>query len=285
MISNVTIIGSGLIGGSFLLALKKALPDVCISVVDKITIKSDYIEHSYSPDQLESALKNADLIYLATNVQTILEYISRIGPFLKKGVIITDAGSTKQLICEKSSQCLPKHISFIGGHPMTGSHQKGFDHAAAAYFQDATYLLTPTKETNSEDLEKLSDLIHQIGSQTYRLNPIAHDIVVANISHLPQILSLTLMNEVDQLNQENHHIFQLAGGGLKDMTRIASSSYDMWKDIFHTNSDAIVEAIDYYISYLQNFKKKIKRKEDLTDEFHKANTAKKLMMEKTNLKD
>ena len=224
------------------------------------------------------AVAGSQLIILATNIKLIMHYLEELGKEITADIIITDVGSTKYDICQKALTCLPPCATFIGGHPMTGSHLSGFQHANLSYFENSTYILTPPKHCNPVYLKALTNLVHKIGALPVHLSPSIHDIVVANISHLPQLISIALLNDIAILDKENPYIFKLAGGGLKDMTRIAASDYQMWQDIFATNHTAIKEAIDYFISYLDRLKTQLPG-QPLAVEFNLANDSRKRLME------
>lgn len=273
---KITIIGVGLIGGSLGLALKEKKPDFKIVGIDKQEIIKKAIARSAIDEgtvNLEEGIKDADIVIIATPVKTILKLLTQINPFLKKGCIVTDTGSTKQQIVQKANKVLSKDIFFIGGHPMAGSEEYGIDSANSHLFQDKTYILTPTKKSNLIAIEKISSLIKMIGGKRLILNSLEHDRIVGTVSHLPQIMAVSLVNMVSELvrKENNNNYFKAVGEGFKDMTRIASSPYKIWEDICDTNQENILEMIQEFRNYLEVIEDKLKNDpSSLKEEFQKA---------------
>jgi len=273
---KITIIGVGLIGGSLGLALKEKKPNFKIIGKDKQEIIEKAIARGAIDEgtvNLEEGIKEADIIIIATPVKTILNILTQINPFVKKGCLVTDTGSTKARIIETANQVLPQDIHFIGGHPMTGSEKYGIDSASPRLFQDKTYVLTPTKKSNLVALEKIFLLIEMIGAKKLILDPLEHDRIVGGVSHLPQIMAVSLINMVSELVQKenNNNYFKAIGRGFKDMTRIASSPYKIWEDICDTNQENILEMIQEFRNYLEVIEGKLKNDpSSLKEEFQKA---------------
>jgi len=273
---KITIIGVGLIGGSLGLALKKKNPKFKISGIDKLEIIEKAIARGAIDEgtiNLENGTKEADIIILATPVKTIIDLLPRISPFIKKGCIVTDTGSTKGQIVETAEKILSKEVYFIGGHPIAGSEKYGIDSADPHLFQDKTYILTPTKDTNLLALKKIFLLIKIINAKRLILDPLEHDRIVGAVSHLPQIMAVSLTNMIGELGQQenNDNYFKTIGEGFKDMTRIASSPYKMWEDICETNQENILEMIQEFRNYLRIIEDKLKNNPgNLKEEFQKA---------------
>jgi prephenate dehydrogenase len=237
---KITIIGVGLIGGSFGLALKEKKPNFKIVGVDKQEIIEKAIARGAIDEgtvNLEKGIKEADIVIIATPVKIILNILTQINPFLKKGCIVTDTGSTKKQIVERANEVLSKDVFFIGGHPMAGSEEYGIESANPYLFQDKTYILTPAHKSDLGALEKISLLIKMIGANRLILDLIEHDRIVGAVSHLPQIIAVSLINTIGELalRGNNNNYFKAVGEGFKDMTRIASSPYKIWEDICDTN--------------------------------------------------
>ena len=275
--NKITIIGVGLIGGSLALALKKKKPNSKIIGIDKQEIIEKAIARGAINEgtvNLEEGIKEADIIIIATPVKTILDILTQINPFLKKGCIVTDTGSTKRQIVEKANEVLSKDIFFIGGHPMAGSEKYGIESASPHLFQDKTYILTPTKKSNLIAIEKIFSLIKMIGANKLILDPLEHDRIVGAVSHLPQIMAVSLMSMVNELAQKenNNNYFKAIGEGFKDVTRIVSSPYKIWEDICDTNQENILEMIQEFRNYLGVMEGKLKNDpSSLKEEFQKAN--------------
>ncbi|MCJ7789421.1 MAG: prephenate dehydrogenase/arogenate dehydrogenase family protein, partial [Candidatus Atribacteria bacterium] len=221
---KITIIGVGLIGGSLGLALKKKNPKFKISGIDKLEIIEKAIARGAIDEgtiDLENGIKEADLIIIATPVKTIIDLLPRINPFIKKGCIVTDTGSTKGQIVETAEKILAKEVYFVGGHPIAGSEKYGIDSADPYLFQDKTYILTITKDTNLLALKKILLLIKIINAKKLILDPLEHDRIVGAVSHLPQIVAISLTNMIGELGQleNSDNYFKAIGEGFKDMTR------------------------------------------------------------------
>jgi len=167
---------------------------------------------------LEEGIKEADIVIIATPVKTILNILTQINPFLKKGCLVTDTGSTKQQIVQKANKALSKDVFFIGGHPMAGSEKYGIESADPYLFHNKTYILTPTHKNNLKALEKISLLIKTIGAKELILDPLEHDKIVSAVSHLPQIIAVSLINAIGELDLRgnNNNYFKAVGEGFKD---------------------------------------------------------------------
>jgi len=274
--SKVSIIGVGLIGGSLGLALKEKKPNFKIIGIDKQEIIEKAIFRGAIDEgtaNLEEGIKEADVVILATPVKTILDLLPKINPFLKKECLVTDTGSTKTQIVKRANKVLSKDIHFIGGHPMAGSEKYGINSADPHLFLDKTYILTPTNKSNLVALEKTSSIIRMIGAKRLILDTLDHDRIVGAVSHLPQIMAVSLINMINILTQEedNNNYFKSIGEGFKDMTRIASSPYKIWEDIYKTNQENILEMIQEFRNYLEVIEDKLKNDpRSLKEEFQKA---------------
>jgi len=273
---KITIIGIGLIGGSLGLALKENRPKFKIIGVDRKEVIKKALSRGAIDEGIvnpEEGIKEADVVILATPVKTILDLLPQINPFLKKGCLVTDTGSTKQQIVKRANEVLSKDIHFIGGHPMAGSEKYGIDSSNSHLFQEKTYILTPTHKSNLAALEKIFLLIRMVGAKTLILDPLDHDRIVGAVSHLPQIIALSLINTVDELalRENNNNYFKAVGEGFKDMTRITSSPYKIWEDICETNQQNILEMIQEFRNYLKVIEDKLKNNpRSLKEEFQKA---------------
>jgi len=273
---KITIIGVGLIGGSLGLALKEKHLNFKIVGIDKQEIIEKAIARGAIDEgtvNLEEGIKEADIIIIATPVKTILNILTQINPFLKKGCLVTDTGSTKKQIVQKANKILSKDIFFIGGHPMAGSEECGIESADPYLFHNKTYILTPALKSNLRALKKVSLLIKMIGAKKLILDPLEHDRIVSAVSHLPQIIAVSLINTIGELalRGNNYNYFKAVGEGFKDMTRIASSPYKMWEDICDTNQENILEIIQEFKNYLEVIEHKLKNNPNsLKEEFQKA---------------
>ena len=274
--NQVSIIGVGFVGGSLALALKQyGLAKKIIGISRDETIKKaldlKIIDDGFTYQEIDKGIDGSSLIILCSPINVIIEHIKILSKIVSSGTVITDIGSTKVKILETAFDVLPDDVYFIGGHPMAGSEQSGVDTAEADIFNNKAYILIPKSNTPGEIIEKLKNTVVSIGSIPYILDAETHDKIVAVVSHLPQTISIALMNTVGSINKNpGEYYFKLAGGGLNDMTRIASSSFRIWKDIYETNEDNIKKAISFYIKRLEEIRDMVGDKE-LEKEFEKSN--------------
>jgi len=242
-IECAAIVGVGLIGGSFGMALKKRrLADKVIGVgrnPERLQRAVDLGAVESWVTDLESGVREADLIYVSTPVGLELDFIRRIVRYAKAGCVITDAGSTKAEICRGADDLMKEGISFVGGHPMAGSESVGVDAANPDLFVNAAYVLTPTKDTNPDALALVHGLAEGIGSRIIVMDPESHDRCAAVISHLPHLIAAALVSLAQSQSLTDPQVFDLIAGSFRDMTRVASSSPVLWRDICLTNPEAI----------------------------------------------
>jgi prephenate dehydrogenase len=251
---HVAIVGLGLIGGSFALALKRARLAERITAWDnEETIQEasrrgiiDGAEDAFGSGQTSEA----DLIYLAAPVGAIINFLFKSGDSLKPGAIVTDAGSTKREICEAARDKLSGAVHFVGGHPMAGSHKRGIYHADADLFRDAPYAIVPCQEMKTLDeprtqaVNTVIEVVSKIGGKPIVLTTEEHDRIVARVSHAPQLISTALA--VMAAGSDEAKAIALAGSGFTDMTRLAASDWSVWEDICRSNGDEIACALDEF---------------------------------------
>ncbi len=257
---NITIIGLGVIGGSLGLASKQTDPHIIVTGFDSVANIEAALHHNaidFGSISLPSLLHDADIIFLCTPVHTIIELLPTIAKYCKHSAIITDVGSTKSEITNAAKKIFRKNGIFIGGHPMAGSEGKGIEFADALLFQNATYVLCADR-SQKRKISKLTTLLHSIGARVLFLSAKDHDRIAASISHLPQLIAVAMMNMVERKNKKHPGYLQLAAGGFRDITRIASSPYAMWNDILATNAVEIKNAVKEFSSLLTQFEKDLK---------------------------
>ncbi|MBI2149864.1 MAG: prephenate dehydrogenase/arogenate dehydrogenase family protein [Acidobacteria bacterium] len=234
-LTNVTIFGAGLIGGSLALALKRAFPGVCVAGVDK----PEVLERAERLKIIDAAgARPADLVVIATPVGDILKLLDR---FISGETLVTDVGSTKAAICHKAERL---GVPFVGGHPMAGLEQSGPEAASADLFNDAAYFLCRVRTTPPGAMERMQDIVKAVGATPHVISPEEHDRLVARISHLPQMIS-TLLADHTAAHKN------IAGPGLRSMTRLAGSPFHVWRDIFKT-SGFLPHELQSFIQRLQN---------------------------------
>jgi prephenate dehydrogenase len=258
-VTDVSIVGVGLIGGSFALALRAAGFKGRIIGVSSAPAIQAALEHRVIDEALPLAEAAAvsDLIYLAQPIEKILETLDALDAQVRPGTLITDAGSTKSAIVERASKSI-RRGRFIGGHPMAGKESRGVEKADAALFQGRPYVLT----AHDAELEKW---IAAIGGRLVVLSAEEHDRLVAVTSHLPQLISTALASVIGA----EDGAARVAGPAAIDLTRLALSPYDIWRDIFNTNSGSIEAALGVFIKKLEDLRAKLRRPE-MQAEFEKA---------------
>lgn len=267
---KVTIVGTGLMGGSVGMAIKKHhLAHEVIGVARQHTslaaaLKNRAIDRA--GHDLKKSVQDADLVILATPAKTIIDLLPEVGKSAKRGAIITDMGSTKTAIVDAAQKHIPSHVFFVGSHPLAGSEKKGAVNSSAELFHNSVCVITPTEKSNKQAVDKVRAFWTKIGAIVKSLPPLEHDRILAHVSHLPHLLSFGLMNNIPQ------ECLELAPQGLKDMTRIAASDPDMWSDICFTNSKNILQALDEYVKILAVFRKSIVTKDEhnLIESFKKS---------------
>jgi prephenate dehydrogenase len=261
-VPNLTIIGVGLIGGSFARAIREA---GCVQHITgygrneenlKLAVELDVID-DYSQD-IKTAVHNADLIFIATPVGSIKQVLSEIKNSLKGGVIITDAGSTKTSVINAFKDVFGTVPPFfIPGHPIAGTENSGVSASFSGLYQDHWVILTPLEDSDPGALRLISCLWQAAGAHVVRMDPIHHDRVLAATSHLPHLLAFSLVDTLATVDQKQE-IFDFAAGGFKDFTRIASSDPVMWQDICLANKDALLEHIELFTQDLAQLTRAIK---------------------------
>jgi prephenate dehydrogenase len=208
----------------------------------------DAVEESFDRGEVSGA----DLIYLAAPISGILDFLRSRGKLIKPGAIVTDAGSTKREICRVAGESLPKEVRFVGGHPMAGSHRVGIEFARADLFECAPYAIVEAGDDAA--ISVIADVARRIGARVVMTSAEGHDRTVARLSHAPQLLSTVLAVAAKSLDEES---YRLAGPGFKDMTRLASSQWSIWKDICETNADEIARALQEVIRELDATRKAV----------------------------
>lgn len=262
---TVALVGVGLIGASFGLALRRAgFSGRIIGVSSPNAIRAGLTVGAISEEaSLSQAVSIADLVYLAQPVDRILETLEKIGPLVHPDCLVTDAGSTKAAIVSKASQHLPSGI-FLGGHPIAGKEQSGAEAAEATLFRNRFYVLTPTNGP-SPPMNEFQEWLLRIGADIVQMSPTEHDTVIAATSHLPQLLSTALSATLSA--QDNPRFLEVFGPGLLDMTRLAMSSPAIWSSILETNREQVVIALQEFIENLQALSLHLQSGYDLSDLF------------------
>ncbi len=262
---TVAVVGVGLIGGSFALALKRAGFRGRVLGVSSAPVVAAALERGAIDEALplEEAAARADLLYLAQPIGRILDTLRRLDPVVREGALVTDAGSTKREIVAAASMHL-RRCRFLGGHPMAGKEKRGVEEAEAGLFEGRTYALTPLTPTDLDP--DFVEWVTRIGAVPVILDPAEHDRIVALTSHLAQLASTALAATVGQ-NLKEH--LEVSGPGLADTTRLAMSSFGLWRDILATNTAEIERALNAYIQELEHIRDNL-RTRSLEEEFLNA---------------
>lgn len=244
-IKKISILGLGLIGGSIAKALRNSTLQLEISAFDK----NDVLENALEEKVIDSKLSNidesvnSDLIFLCLPVNLSLNVFKELIPNLKNGTIITDVCGVK-FPFEKIWNELKSKGIYIGGHPMAGKEKSGYKNSDPLLLENAVYILTEDLSAN-EKLKDFRKIIEAIGSKILYVPAKQHDLIAASVSHLPQLLSVALVNTA-ALKAENYNFLDLAAGGFRDMTRIASSDFEIWEPVLEKNKNEILTAIEKF---------------------------------------
>jgi len=248
--SKIALIGAGLIGGSWALAIRAAYPQVQIQLYDSLeahrlqAIEQGIVHATF--DSLEQAVAHVDLIILAVPVGALPDLFSQLIPVMGPDTVMTDVGSTKQGVIESAKEALgAAFCHFVPGHPISGAEKSGPLAARADLFKDKRVVLTPVAETDLTALEKVKCLWELAGAEVHMLDAAQHDRVFAAVSHLPHLLSYALVEELAS-RPDADLIFSYAAGGFRDFTRIAASHPTMWRDISLANREALLKELDAY---------------------------------------
>ncbi len=270
---QVSVIGVGLIGGSFALSLKKAGFQGSIYGVGRnrerlVRAKEMGIVDECFTSHAEG-VHYSDLIFLSAPVGQFPRIVQDIRGHIQRGAIVTDAGSVKAQVIKELDPLMPEGVSFVGGHPIAGKECSGAEAASADLFDDARCVLTPGPKTDRRALERVDSLWKALGARTVCMDPDVHDAVFAAVSHMPHVVSYALINAILEIDRD----FLMNGGkGLRDMTRIALSPPELWRDICAYNKTYILRSLRQFMSSVSHVEKLIEKSDwdNLRKEFEKA---------------
>jgi prephenate dehydrogenase len=276
---RVAILGTGLIGGSFALALREHAPDSVVVGWDKGHVLCHALErgaiHEGIPD-LSLAVAGADLIYVALPVGQTIEILPEIARLASLEALVTDASSTKRAVCAVAAECFRQGgAHFLGGHPMAGKEISGIAAADANLFHGTKYALIGTEgryDPGKPHLSQITEfvaLLEKLGAEPIWLDAESHDRAAAVVSHLPQLLAVALAGVVRGQTDETGMPVTLAGRGLRDALRLAGSPYSVWRDIILTNSDNLDRVLDQMIQSLEQLRGEL-RSRALEEQFAAA---------------
>ncbi|MFC0271612.1 prephenate dehydrogenase [Metabacillus herbersteinensis] len=259
MVKKIYIIGLGLIGGSIALSIKQNDPTIDILGFDINHDQAAMAKKIGAIDDVSQTLfpnlENIDVIFISTPVEQTLKIISQLNEVrLKKGVIVTDVGSTKGKIVEYAEKHLNHSIVFVGGHPMAGSHKSGILAAKSHLFENAFYILTASKLATSEHVHTIIQVLKGTKANFIEMTPSEHDQITGVISHFPHIVAASLVFQAEKYEEQFPLVKRLAAGGFRDITRIASSSPAMWRDILLHNKQPLLQLFEEWISEMNRVK-------------------------------
>lgn len=277
---NITIIGLGLIGGSYAMAIKKRLNPKNLWAVDinkeslSVAEKDGIITEGFIEPHVP--LKESDIVIISLYPHLTTRFIKDNIEFFKKNCIITDTSGVKEKIVEEINDFIREDLDFIGGHPMAGKEGSGFNIASEKIFEGANYIITPSKRNLSENVEKLRELIFKIGFKNIiEINPKEHDKVIAFTSHLPHIIASLLVNNSIL---DNHEF--CVGGSFIDATRVAKINSELWSELLLSNSSNVVEQLISFEKDIDMMKNIILNndKENLKKIFEKGKNRRELLV-------
>ena len=262
---TILIAGLGLIGGSLAKGMTKSNQNHIIGYdLNRKSLEYAYtnrIIHETSFD-FEIAAKQADFIILAAPISETITLLQKLNDIpLKENVIVSDTASVKSPIIEAACRLTNKNITFIGGHPMAGSHKKGVEAAKEHLFENAIYVLTPSVNSTSDKVDALKKILQNTRSKFITLNPDEHDEMTGVVSHFPHLIASSLVQQAKKWGETHAYLPNLAAGGFRDITRIASSNPRMWQDIFSHNSSKMSRLLEEWINEMRFLKDLVDKKE------------------------
>jgi prephenate dehydrogenase len=229
--------------------------------------------------RIDETLGGADLVVVATPVGISVDLIKEMVPFLKKGAIITDAGSVKTAIVKEAETCVPGTLHFVGSHPIAGTENSGFESSFPSLFNDRKCIITPVAGTDPGALEKVKALWSLVGAKVVCMDCEEHDRIFAAVSHLPHLVAYSMVNCLLTIDGFEENIFSYSAGGFKDFSRIAASHPEMWKDIVLMNKDKVLPALAVFQKYVSELKDAIEHDDadKLLAEFSRARVFRRLL--------
>ncbi|MBI3403896.1 MAG: prephenate dehydrogenase/arogenate dehydrogenase family protein [Acidobacteria bacterium] len=273
MLRRIAVLGTGLIGGSFALAVRRKFPKIQIAGWDRPQIlrqakRRGAIQKAYS--KLRDALRDADLIYVALPISKTLAVLGEVARFAPRGALVTDACSTKVVVCSAAQKLFRGRALFLGGHPIAGKENSGIENADADLFQGAKYILIGRQGIRDERGKQFLRLLRAIGASPVWMDAKEHDKAMALVSHLPQLAAIALALTVHRAVPAKNSSLRLAGTGLRSAMRLAGSPADIWEGICRTNSGNINSVLRTMQQALNDIRKHLATPEIRSD-FKSAN--------------
>lgn len=281
----IGISGLGLMGGSLASAIKKYIPRATVIGYDNNSQSAERAREFSYIDSIENTFdelaNSVDILYLTAPISSVLKQIKDLHS-CTRNLIVTDMCSVKRPVMQ-AAKTFAGNITFIGGHPMAGSQKSGVEYADSDLFRNAVYVLCPPI-TGDIPID-LSAIISAVGARPVILPPDIHDRAVSQVSHVPQLLAVALLNELAQKSDDESAPFKLAAGGFRDLTRIGESTFSLWKDILEENKDNVISDLGRLIVRLNAYKDALQNydMQKIENEFLKAGKARKKMTTEQNL--
>lgn len=270
---RIAIIGTGLIGGSFGLALRREFPDARVAGSDRANVLERALARraiGEAASDIASAIRGADLVYIALPIGATIDALPKISEIVDATALVTDTGSTKTQIGHQAQKYFRGGARFLGGHPMAGKENSGIEHADGDLFRGTRYALIASESEPDPRIQKFVALLRRIGAEPVWCDAETHDWAVGIVSHLPQLATIALAHVVADETDETGLPVSLAGPGLADMVRLAGSPYDIWRDTCLTNRENIAHALDRLSQAIDYLRTRLASK-DLEQEFKTAN--------------
>jgi prephenate dehydrogenase len=254
---TVAIIGVGLIGGSIGLALReRKLAQNVVGIgrrAESLRKATDAGAVTRTTQNIAAGVRDAELVVVCTPVDSIAGHVREAAAACRAGALLTDAGSTKASIVRQLNGSLPRSVSFVGSHPLAGSEKVGCEHARANLIDGRTVVVTPTRKTSEQDVQRTADFWSALGASVLLMSPAAHDRALAATSHLPHMLAAALAHSTA------HEDLPLTAGGWRDCTRIAAGDAELWTQILSDNRDNVLKAIGRFEKSLARFRSALER--------------------------
>lgn len=259
---SVAIIGLGLLGGSVGLALGQHLPDLATTGFDADPATraraAERVLTGKVCDTIADAVREADLVILCVPVGAMGAVAAEVAPHLKPGAVVSDVGSSKQFVAEALAAALPG-VAVIPAHPVAGTERSGPDAGFASLFHNRWCIITPPADADPAQVQALSDLWQALGAKVDLMDPQHHDMVLAVTSHLPHLIAYTIVGTADDLEGVTQsEVIKYSAGGFRDFTRIAASDPTMWRDVFLSNRDAVLDMLQRFTEDLTALQRAIR---------------------------
>lgn len=270
---RIAVIGTGLMGGSFALAVRKTFLGVTLVGFDRPHTAEKALERgavNETATDLAAAVGGADLVYIAVPIAATMEALPAIAAAAGPTALVTDACSTKAVVCRAAREHFKTGARYLGGHPMAGKEKSGIEYADAELFRGAPYALVARQGDPDARVRAFAELVAATGAQPVWTDADTHDWAVGIVSHLPQLVSIALARVVQDETDETGLPLSLAGHGLQDTLRLAGSPYSVWRDILLTNTDNISRALDRLAQAIDYLRTQLTSKE-IETEFKAAN--------------